>query len=124
MFPGIPVAVQQRVLVDAVLNPGQATQTVTVTADASQLQTQDASVGQTIPARTIVDLPLNGRNFTFLAQLAAGVTQNQADTRGMGATGSFAANGARPAQDNYLLDGIDNNFNLVDFLNGTSVPAP
>ena len=123
----ITVAVQQRVLVDAVLTPGQATQTVTVTADASQLQTQDASVGQTITAKTIVDLPLNGRNFTFLAQLAAGVTQNQADTRGMGATGSFAANGARPAQNNYLLDGIDNNSNLVDFLNGTSyavLPPP
>ena len=63
---------------------------------------------------------MNGRNFTFLAQLAAGVTQGQEDTRGLGASGSFSANGQRPAQNNYLLDGIDNNTNLVDFLNGTS----
>ena len=38
----------------------------------------------------------------------------------MGASGSFAANGLRPAQNNYLLDGIDNNTNSVDFLNGTA----
>ena len=123
----VTVSVQQRVLVDAALAPGQTSQVVTVTGDAPQLQTQDASVGQIIDAKKIVDLPLNGRNFTFLAQLSAGVTQNQADTRGMGATGSFAANGTRPAQNNYLLDGIDNNSNLVDFLNGTSyavLPPP
>src|SRR5207249_215894 len=43
----------------------------------------------------------------------------QQDTRGLGGSGSFAANGLRPAQNNYLLDGIDNNVELVDFLNGT-----
>ncbi len=123
----VTLAVQQRVLVDASLAPGSASQVVIVTGDAPQLQTQDASVGQVIDSKKIVDLPLNGRNFTFLAQLSAGVTQNQADTRGMGATGTFAANGTRPAQNNYLLDGIDNNSNLVDFLNGTSyavLPPP
>src|SRR5205823_11507591 len=101
------------------LPPGQMTQTVQVTGEPPTLQTQDASVGQVIGARSINDLPLNGRNFTFLAQLAAGVTQDQQDTRGLGASGSFSANGSRPAQNNYLLDGIDNNAQLVDFLNGT-----
>ena len=123
----VTVAVQQRVLVDAALTPGQTSETVLVTGDAPQLQTQDASVGQVVDAKKIVDLPLNGRNFTFLAQLSAGVNQNQNDSRGLGATGSFAANGARPAQNNYLLDGIDNNSNLVDFLNGTAyavLPPP
>lgn len=116
----VTVQVQQRVLVDFVLPPGQMTQTVLVTGEPPALQTQDASVGQVITARSINDLPLNGRNFTKLAQLAAGVTQDQQDTRGLGASGSFSANGLRPAQNNYLLDGIDNNSNLVDFLNGTS----
>src|SRR5437764_6297907 len=113
------VAVQQRVVVDFALPPGQTTETVVVNAEPPALQTQDASVGQVIGERTVDALPLNGRNFTFLAQLAAGVTQGQQDTRGLGASGSFAANGLRPAQNNYLLDGIDNNVELVDFLNGT-----
>ena len=116
----VTVNVQQQVVVDFTLVPGQVTQTVEVASAAPLLQTQEASVGQVVTARTINDLPLNGRNFTFLAQLAAGVTQGQEDTRGLGASGSFAADGSRPAQNNYLLDGIDNNADLVDFLNGTA----
>src|SRR5260370_1098195 len=84
------------------------------------LETQDASVGQVIDSRNVDNLPLNGRNFTFLAQLAAGVNTPQADTRGNAASGAFSANGLRPAQNNYLLDGIDNNSDTVDFLNGTN----
>ena len=84
------------------------------------LETQDASVGQVVDQRNVNNLPLNGRNFTFLAQLAAGVNTPQADTRGNAATGAFSANGNRPAQNNYLLDGIDNNSDTVDFLNGTN----
>jgi hypothetical protein len=80
----------------------------------------DASVGQIVEEKTIDNLPLNGRNFTFLAQLSAGVTQGQQDSRGLGSSGSFAANGLRPSQNNYLLDGMDDNANLVDFLNGTA----
>jgi hypothetical protein len=61
---------------------------------------------------------LNGRNYTFLAQLNAGVVQAQQDTRGMGGNGSFSANGQNSFANNYLLDGVDNNSNLVDFVNG------
>jgi hypothetical protein len=118
--PNVTVQVQQHVVVDFLLPPGQMTETVSVKDVPPSLQTQDASVGQVVTAHAINDLPLNGRNFTFLAQLSAGVTQDQQDTRGLGASGSFSANGSRPAQNNYLLDGIDNNTNLVDFLNGTA----
>jgi hypothetical protein len=116
----VTVNVQQRVVVDFVLTPGEMAQTVSVTGEAPLLQSQDAEVGQVNGARTINNLPLNGRNFTFRAQLSAGVTFDQQDTRGLGASGSFAANGLRPAQNNYLLDGIDDKVNLVDFLNGTA----
>jgi hypothetical protein len=116
----VTVDVQQKVLVDITLPLGQSSEIVYVDAAPPALQTQDASVGQVIEERTVNALPLNGRNFTFLAQLSAGVTQDQQDTRGLGASGSFAANGLRPAQNNYLLDGLDNNANLVDFLNGTA----
>jgi hypothetical protein len=116
----ITVNVQQQVVVDFTLQPGQVTQTVEVTAAPPALQTQEASVGQVVGSREVNNLPLNGRNFTFLAQIVAGVNTPQPDTRGNAASGAFAANGLRPAQNNYLLDGIDNNEDTVDFLNGTN----
>lgn len=116
----LALAIQQNLVVNFTLTPGNVTQVVQVTATPPQLQTQDASVGAVVSQRTIVDLPLNGRNYTFLAQLNAGVTQSQQDSRGLGASGSFTANGTAANQNNYLLDGIDNNSNLVDFLNGNS----
>jgi hypothetical protein len=116
----ITVAVGSQVQVNVKLNTGSSATTVTVTAAPPQLQTEEASVGQVMTEKSINDLPLNGRNFTFLAQLGAGVNVAQADTRGNAASGAFTANGLRPAQNNYLLDGIDNNSNAVDFLNGTN----
>jgi hypothetical protein len=117
---GITVNVGQNVVTDFTLKPGSVSETVEVTTTIPVLQSQDASVGQVMDSKNVNDLPLNGRNFTFLAQLAAGVNTPQADTRGNAATGAFAANGNRPAQNNYLLDGIDNNSDTVDFLNGTN----
>jgi Carboxypeptidase regulatory-like domain/TonB-dependent Receptor Plug Domain len=116
----LQVSVSQNLLVNVQLKPGAATETVEVTDAPPVLQTEDASVGQTVSEQTVNSLPLNGRNFTFLAQLGAGTQTPQADTRGNAASGAFSANGLRPAQNNYLLDGIDNNSNAVDFLNGTN----
>ncbi|MHB8502264.1 MAG: TonB-dependent receptor [Candidatus Acidiferrales bacterium] len=116
----VRVDVGAQVVVNFALKPGKVTETIEVTAAAPVLQSQDASVGQVVDERSVNDLPLNGRNFTFLAQLAAGVNTPQADTRGNAASGAFSANGSRPAQNNYLLDGIDNNSDTVDFLNGTN----
>ena len=116
----VVVNVGADVVVNFALNPGSVTQTVEVSAAPPVLETQSGSVGQVVDSKSVNDLPLNGRNFTFLAQLAAGVNTPQADTRGNAANGAFAANGLRPAQNNYLLDGIDNNSDTVDFLNGTN----
>src|SRR6266567_7562226 len=122
----ITVNVQAQVKVDVMLVPGAVTQSVAVTAAAPQLQTQNASVGQVATSRQIVDLPLNGRNYTFLAQLGAGVTTIN-PSRGMESTGSFVANGLPTPLNNYILDGIDNNNDTVDFLNGAAyvnLPPP
>jgi hypothetical protein len=116
----VPVNVGSEVVINFALKPGAVTETVEVASTVPVLETQDASVGQVVDSRNVNNLPLNGRNFTFLAQLAAGVNTPQADTRGNAASGAFAANGLRPAQNNYLLDGIDNNSDTVDFLNGTN----
>lgn len=122
----LTVNVQSQVKVDVLLMPGAVSTQVEVTAAAPQLQTENASTGQVATTRQIVDLPLNGRNYTFLAQLGAGVTTIN-PSRGMDATGSFVANGLPTPLNNYILDGIDNNNDTVDFLNGTSyvsLPPP
>ena len=116
----IVVNVGSAVVVNFALKPGQVTETVEVTTSTPVLETQDASVGQVVNSKSVNELPLNGRNFTFLAQLGAGVNSPQSDTRGNAASGAFSANGLRSAQNNYLLDGIDNNSDTVDFLNGTN----
>jgi hypothetical protein len=117
---GIKVDIEASVVQNFKLQPGSVSETVEVTSAAPLLQSQDASVGQVVERQTVNDLPLNGRNFTFLAQLGAGVNTPQADTRGNASNGAFTANGQQPSLNNYLLDGIDNNADNVDFLNGTN----
>jgi hypothetical protein len=50
---------------------------------------------------------------------ALGLPLLEQDSRGLGATGAFSSNGSPPNQNNYLLDGVDNNSNLVDYFNGS-----
>ncbi len=111
--------VNQTLTVDFTLNPGNVTQSVTVQATAAELlQKEDASTGQVVSSQVINDTPLALRNYVFIAQLAAGVTEANG-SRGQG-RGDFNANGLRAEQNNFILDGVDNNSNQVDFLNGAS----
>lgn len=114
----ISVNIQQSFVANLTLQPGTVASTIEVTAATAQMQTEEASVGNVVQEKAIQNLPLNGRNFTFLAQLSAGVTQSQQDTRGLAQNGGFSSNGTPPNQNNYLLDGVDNNSNLNDYLNG------
>jgi len=114
----VRVDVQQRVNVVIVLQPGATTETVTVSTAPPLLQTQQASVGQVIDTNTINNTPLNGRNWVYIAQLTAGADPS-VGSRG-GGTGDFEANGQVPEQNNFILDGVDNNSNSADFLNGAS----
>ena len=115
----VRVDIQTRPNVDLVLRPGAVSETVTVNTDAPLLQTGDAAVQQVITAKEIDETPLNGRNFVYITQLTAGVAPPFGNTRGSG-SGDFVANGQRAEQNNFILDGVDNNTNLVDFLNGQS----
>jgi hypothetical protein len=110
--------IQQRLNVVVTLRPGAETQTVTVTTQIPLMQTQESSVGQTMNAQTINNVPLNGRNWVYIAQLAAGTTPPEG-SRGAG-KGDFNANGQRAEENNFILDGVDNNANVVDFFNGAS----
>jgi hypothetical protein len=111
----VQLDIQQQALVNVVLQSGAVTETVQVTAAPELMQTQSGSVGQVIGEKTIEDLPLNGRDYTMLVLLTPGVTIPQQGAR---ASNQFVANGARVAQNDYLLDGIDNNSNSVDYLDG------
>ncbi len=111
--------IQQRLNVGFTLPAGSVSQTVKVSSEAPVLQTQDAAVGQVISTKEINDTPLNGRNWVYIAQLTNGVAPPFGNTRGSG-SGDFVANGQRAEQNNFILDGVDNNTNLVDFLNGSS----
>lgn len=112
---GVHLDIQQQALVNVVLQTGTIDQTMEVTAAPGLLQTQSGSVGQVLEEKTIKDMPLNGRDYTMLVLLTPGVTMPQQGAR---ALNQFVANGTRAAQNNYLLDGIDNNSNSVDFLDG------
>ncbi len=115
----IQLDVQQRARVDLTLVPGALQETIEVQATAPLLETETAERGQVINNRTMSFLPLNGRNAVQLAQLTPGVTFSEPGARDESGYG-FSANGARSLQNNFLLDGIDNNSNLPDLLNETN----
>ena len=115
------LSLQQRLNVVITLQPGAASETVTVSTEAPLMQTQESSVGQVIDTKTIDSIPLNGRNWVFIAQLASGAVPPEG-SRGAG-KGDFNANGQRAEQNNFILDGVDNNVNVLDFYNGASFVA-
>ena len=116
---GLTLNVDQRLQANLKMQPGSVSETVTVSSTGERLlDTESSSTGQVVSAQVINDTPLNGRNYVFIAQLTAGVTQANG-SRGAG-NGDFDANGERAEQNNFVLDGVDNNSNSVDFLNGAS----
>jgi len=114
----IHVHVQDRVEADVTLKLGSTDTQVEVSTSPPLLQTENSSTGQVIEAKTINETPLNGRNWVFIAQLTAGVAPASGSRGSKG--GDFEANGQRPEQNNYIMDGVDNNVNVVDFFNGAS----
>ncbi len=123
---GITLNVQDRLAVNVVLEIGAITETVEVKETVPALQTDTSYLGQVVDSQKIVDLPLNGRFFTRLAVLTAGAAPTAPGARDE-RTGGFSANGVRPYQNNYLLDGIDNNSLSEDLTNEASFvvgPSP
>ncbi len=127
--PGFRTAEQRDILLKAgertgvniVLTIGDVGQTVEVTAVAPLLQSESTQVGAAINTKTLTDVPLGGqRNFAYLARLSPGVLPAEPGARD-GANGGFSAGGVRGnGQNNFLLNGVDNNVNTIDFLNQTS----
>ncbi len=115
----VDLDVQQRIAVDVTLQVGQISESIEVTGAAPLLETETSELGQVVDHTRVANLPLNGRNFAQLALLTAGTAPSEPGARDEGGFG-FSANGARSLQNNFLLDGVDNNSNLPDLLNETN----
>ena len=114
------------------LETGSASTTVDVTGEVPLVDTSTSSAGEVIQGRQVVELPLNGRNFTQLALLTPGVSRGfyGDNAAGIGPGGpaaetwrnyesngaALAVNGLRPQANNYLLDDLDNNDSMVNTL--------
>ncbi|HTH53418.1 MAG TPA: carboxypeptidase regulatory-like domain-containing protein [Edaphobacter sp.] len=116
----IEVHVQKSVTLDLHLATGNVAQQITVTAAAPLLQSEDASVGQTIGTETVNNLPLNGRNWVSLAQLSAGVSTapvgQPAASAGTTDSAYFAVDGVNMWQNDIRLNGINDN---IEFYGGS-----
>lgn len=120
---GVAVHVQQVNTVDVKLATSNVQQTVTVTAAAPLLQTENAQVGQSVSNQEVNDLPLATRDWGSLAQLAAGVTTAATGSSGSGVTSDagssdsayFSVNGVNDWQNDFRLNGIDDN---IEFYGG------
>jgi hypothetical protein len=108
---GILLALGQSAALDLKLQVGQLDQKVEVNGDLVQVETGNATVKGTVDPRMIRDLPLNGRDFSQLATLQAGVyanpTMGRAITAAQGAGPRISISGSRPNQNSFLLDGSD-----------------
>jgi hypothetical protein len=98
---GVLVEVGQNIRVDLVLQPGEQTQTITVTGEVPAVDATDATLGGTVSNSSINSLPLNGRNFARLLQLRPGVITDPGAT-----SGSSSTNGRRLGADLLLVEGI------------------
>ncbi len=101
---GITLHVGESARINFSMDIGSVTEEVTVTAAAPLLETATPAQGQVIDNQKIVDLPLNGRDYIQLALLSSG-----AGAVPSGRFNTFSASGMRANQNNFMLDGVDNN---------------
>lgn len=108
----IQLSVSESARADVQMQLAGVKDSVTVEADAGLVDTLSNAQGKTVTAREILDLPLNGRNFTQLGLLQAGVAPMTGSVAGAGgslrAGQAYAVNGQRPESNTYLLDGAKN----------------
>jgi hypothetical protein len=109
---GVKLDVAQKIRVDMQLTVGRVTETVVVEGEnVAQVQTQSSEIGGTVTGQQITQLQLNGRNFTQLATIVPGVSNQTGQDEGtVGVYGNvaFSFNGGRTEYNNWEIDGGDN----------------
>jgi hypothetical protein len=123
---GLQLRADGAVTANAILKAGSAAVTVSVNAEAVQVDLTTGTLSQVISTAQVNDLPLNGRNLASLTAEVAGVSVAPSAQADQGATKTFpvaftiTANGTRVGQTNYLLDGGNN----VDEYTNVNAPFP
>ncbi|PYT34962.1 MAG: TonB-dependent receptor [Acidobacteria bacterium] len=110
--PDVIFNVRDAVAINFKLPIGAISETVTVEAGASMINTTDASVSTVVDQTYVKNMPLNGRSFQDLILLTPGVTAlspTHAGGRGLGTSGEFSINGQRTEANNYTVDGVSAN---------------
>jgi hypothetical protein len=102
--PEVRLEVAKDVRIDVALQPGAVAETVTIIEDAPLIETANNTLGGTFSNKAINDLPLNGRDFQNLVVLRPGVQRQTG-----GGFLSISSNGNRPENNNFIVDGADNN---------------
>ena len=110
IWEGIDLHAQDRVRVDFQLELGQLAESVVVTGEAPLLQSETSSLAHVVAQREVSSLPLNARNFQQLAWLTAGVIPA---TSSRDRESGFNAHGQPMTQNSFIIDGIDNNNNVM-----------
>lgn len=100
----IPLEVSRDVRVDLKLQPGALTETMEVTAEGSLADTTDATLNGVLSNKAISELPVQGRDFQNLLELHPGVQRTPG-----GGFHSVTSNGNRPDDNNFFIDGADDN---------------
>ncbi len=119
---GVVVNTTETLRLDLVLKLGVVAETITVREETPLLQSEQATMGHVVDARTITSIPLATRNFTQILGISAGVVGDilNADKPGIG-TDTVSVNGARRGSNNLLVDGAPtaNPLNMAPGFEGT-----
>jgi hypothetical protein len=113
---GIDLHTAETVNVNVQLAVGGLEETITVSAETSQIESNESTIAQTIENKRITELPLNGRQVYMMMQLTAGTIFTQttfgatgfSGTRAWDVNGSLSVHGSRTGNNEYLVDGAPN----------------
>ena len=122
---GIEVRVTETTRVTISLKPGSISEKVEITADVTNVETTNATTGQSIGSNAVRTLPLATQNFQQLLTLSAGAQSELNSSTGLGRGDvRIIVNGQREDNNNYLIEGISaTDYNVAELTN-TPLPNP
>jgi hypothetical protein len=115
----VVLQIGQSATFDVVLNVAGTTAEVSVTAEAPLVQANRTEISSVVSQQQIEDLPINGRNFISFSVITAGVTTDRTPQQGASATSGLSFAGQRARSNNIMVDGLDNNDQVVGAVRAT-----